>query len=77
MTVLDKISFIKESKTKSRKELVIEYINKLRGYSKQEKLLVLHLAGYKTNEQNVNLLSSHLRQNGMTIQDVNAYLGAE
>ena len=75
--VLNTISSIKESKTKSRKELVIEYVNKLNGYSKQEKLLILHLAGYKTNEQNVNSLSSHLRQNGMTIQDVNKYLGVE
>lgn len=77
MTLLNTISSIKESKTKSRKELVFEYVNKLYGLSKQEKLLVLHLAGYKNSDMNKNILSKYLSQNGMDLQEVNTFLGVE
>jgi hypothetical protein len=77
INILNTISSITASKTKSRKDLVIDYVNKLSGLSKQEKLLVLHLAGYKTNEMNQNILSSYLRQNGMSINDTKAFLGVE
>ena len=77
MNVLNTISSISESKTKSRKELVIEYVNKLRGYTKEEKLLILHLAGYSTNEANKKILARYLGSNGMNKQNINAFLGIE
>lgn len=75
--VLNTISSIKETKTKSRKELVVAYVNKLNGYSKQEKLLILHLAGYKTNEVNQSALTVYLRQNGMNVNEIKEFLGVE
>jgi hypothetical protein len=75
--VLNTISSIKETKTKSRKELVIAYVNKLGGYSKQEKLLILHLAGYKTNEINQSALTAYLKNNGMNGNEIKEFLGVE
>lgn len=75
--VLNTISSIKETKTKTRKELVVAYVNKLNGYSKQEKLLILHLAGYKTNEVNQSALTVYLRQNGMNVNEIKEFLGIE
>ena len=60
-----------------RKELVIQYVNRLNGLTKQEKLLLLNLAGYKTTEDNQRVLSKYLRENGMDKNQINAYLGVE
>jgi hypothetical protein len=77
VNILNAISNIKDSKTKTRKELVIEYVNKLRGYTKEEKLLILHLAGYSTNEKNKKFLMKYLSSNGMNKQNINTFLGIE
>ena len=71
---LAKIRTITDSKTKTRKELVVEYINKLK-LTRQEKLLIMHLAGYGLNDQNKNVLSMYLRGKGMAIANVNTFLG--
>ena len=60
-----------------RKELVIQYVNRLNGLTKQEKLLLLNLAGYKTTEDNQRVLSKYLRENGMDKNQINAYLGVD
>lgn len=45
---LNKINSISESKMKTRKELVFQYVNSISGLSRNEKLLLLNLAGYTT-----------------------------
>lgn len=77
VNVLDTINNIKESKTKTRKELVTEYINKLRGYSKQEKLLIMRMAGYKISEGNERMLTVYLRKAGLSNKEIKQFLGNE
>ena len=51
---ISKINSITDSKTKTRKELVFDYVNKLSGFSKAEKLLLLHLCNYSSLSNNSN-----------------------
>lgn len=74
MSILNTVNNITDSRMKTRKELVFEYVNRLRGYSKQEKLLILYLAGYSSN-QNTQTLQSYLRQKGMSNNNVKDFLG--
>ena len=62
---MNTISSISDNGKKTRKELVIEYVNKLRGFTRQEKLLLLHLLGYKTNDSNTKQLKSYLTSKGV------------
>ena len=62
---MNTISGISDNGKKTRKELVIEYVNKLRGFTRQEKLLLLHLLGYKTNDSNTKQLKSYLTSKGV------------
>ena len=71
---LSKINTITDSKTKTRKELVFDYVNKLSGFSKGEKLLLLYLCNY-TSQANSNILKAYLRNNnGMSMSEINEFL---
>lgn len=60
------VSSIKANSSKTRKELVVSYINSLKGLDKQEKLLAMYLCGYSLNDGNKNSLSSYLLKLGMS-----------
>lgn len=70
-SVLEKISSIKDTKNKTRKELVIEYVNRL-NVSSETKLLILNLAGY-TSVSNNNRLKNYLRQLGVSNKNIESY----
>lgn len=71
---LQKLDDIVATKTKTRKELAIEYINRIRGLNRQEKMIVMVLAGYSVAEENKQALRNYLRSKGMSIKDANEYL---
>ena len=54
---------------KSRKEQILAEVNKLKGFSKAEKLLLLHLCGYSLSDKNKALLNNYLVQNGMSVKN--------
>lgn len=60
------VSSIKANSSKTRKELVVSYINSLKGLTKQEKLLAMYLCGYSLNDENKTALSSYLLKLGMS-----------
>lgn len=72
-SVLNTISKITETKRKTRKELVFEYVNRLRGYSKNEKLLILKLAGYSSSSNNEQL-TRYLKSLGMNKKEAQEWL---
>jgi hypothetical protein len=74
VNVLSKIESIKETETKTRKELVIEYVNKLKGYSHQEKLLIIRLAGYKVKGSNEIALTNYLKKTGFNKEQIGIFL---
>ena len=61
---LQKIGNIQATEKNSRKELVLQELNKMR-LSKNEKLLVLYLSGYKLSEENKIQLESYLKTKGI------------
>jgi len=72
---ISKINSITDSKTKTRKELVFDYINKLHNFSRGEKLLLLHLCNY-SSQVNANILKAYLKNNnGMTNTNIKEFLG--
>lgn len=70
VAILNKVSQIKENRRKSRKELVIEYVNKQSSLSKQEKILAMYLAGYSVSGNSQNQLVSYLTSKGASRSDV-------
>ena len=73
VSVLDKISSITDSKNKTRKQLVFEYVNRL-NISTEQKLLILNLAGY-TSLSNNSKLYSYLQRLGVSKKNITAFLG--
>lgn len=65
ISIVNNVSKISENQTKTRKELVVSYINSLKGLTKQEKLLAMYLCGYSLNDGNRTSLSSYLLKLGM------------
>lgn len=63
------LSNIEATKNKTRKELVLEKINKMSGYTKAEKLLLVYLCGFSLSENNKMLIQNYLAQNGSTLKD--------
>lgn len=61
---LQKIGNIQTTEKNSRKELILQELNKMR-LSKNEKLLVLYLSGYKLSEENKIQLESYLKTKGI------------
>lgn len=76
ISILQKTGSITETKKKSRKELVIDYINKLQ-MSKQEKVLLMYLAGYSVTGNSQKALISFLMSKGASHKDSLAYLGVD
>ena len=70
----NKISLIQGSEKESRKSLVLKYVNSLKGYSKQEKLLILWLNGYSLSDKNKVILGNYLIQSGGNKKDVKEML---
>ena len=70
----NKISLIQGTEKESRKSLVLKYVNSLKGYSKQEKLLILWLNGYSLSDKNKVVLGNYLIQNGGSKKDVKELL---
>lgn len=71
---MQKVAKIAETKAKTRKELVIQYINKLKGFSKKEKIMLMHLCGYGVSGDSSNMLRSYLIANGANRKDAIAFV---
>lgn len=63
------LSNIEATKNKTRKELVLEKINKMSGYTKVEKLLLVYLCGFTLSDNNKTKLRQYLTQCGATLKD--------
>lgn len=72
---LQKVGSITETKKKTRKELVIEYINRL-PMSKQEKILLMYLAGYSVSGNSQKALIGFLQSQGASRTSAVAFVGA-
>lgn len=75
VAILNKVSQIKENSRKTRKELVIEYINKQTSLSKQEKIFAMYLAGYSVSGNSQTQLVSYLTSKGASKSDVISMIG--
>lgn len=53
---------------------MIDYVNSMSNLSRQEKLLVMYLAGYGLSEENVNALKRYLISKGVSSSDANELL---
>lgn len=73
-SILNKIASITDSKTKTRKELVVSYINSLRGLNRQEKVLVMYLAGYNVGNNQTQMVS-YLQTLGISKTNAKEFLG--
>ena len=72
--VLSSLNNIEATKDKSRKELVLAQINKLKGYSKAEKLLIAWLCGYSLTNENKVMLGNYLIRSGGAKKDIKELL---
>ena len=64
------MSQITENKTKTRKDLVIDYVNKQKSLTKQEKVLAMYLAGYKLSDNNKVTLKKYLASKGVSSKNI-------
>ena len=71
---INAISTIKANKNKTKKELILEALNKYKNYSKQEKLLMLYISGFSVSDNNKQDLKRYLSQKGMPTKDIKEYL---
>ncbi len=71
---LQKIAQIGETAKKTRKELVLQYINRLRGYTRAEKTLLMFLAGYSVSGTSASQLKGFLISKGASSKDLKQYL---
>lgn len=74
---MQQLSVIKDDEKKTRKEKVIAEINKIRGLSKSEKLLLAYLSGYSVAETNLDRLTTYLVGKGFKKTDALSFLGAK
>ena len=72
-TALSHIQNIEDTKTKTRKELVIKYVNSLK-CEKALKYLILKLAGFGLDEKAKNTLKGYLVRKGMTGKEAKEFL---
>lgn len=72
---LSKISSLKATETQTKKELAIETVNKMKGLSKDEKLLLLYMAGYTLSDESNTKIKNLLRKYGASSKDVKAFVG--
>ena len=66
---LQKIGNITSTDTESRKDLVLKEINQMK-YTKNEKLFILYLSGYKLSEQNKIALERYLSTKGVNTKSL-------
>ena len=66
------IKSLEATKTQTKKELSLAYINKL-SMSKAEKLIVLLLAGYSID--NTSIVKNYLTSKGMSSKEISSFLG--
>jgi hypothetical protein len=66
------IKSLEATKTQTKKELSLAYINKL-SMSKAEKLIVLLLAGYSVD--NTSIVKNYLTSKGMSSKEISSFLG--
>ena len=74
---MQNLSVIKDDEKQTRKEKVIAEINKLKGFNKNEKLLLAYLSGYSVSEKNQNRMLNFLMSKGMNRKDAETYLGLD
>ena len=74
---LQKLSVITEDKKHTRKENVISAINKMAGFSRQEKLLLAYLSGYNVSEKNQQSMIRFLMSKGFDKKSAKTYLGLD
>lgn len=65
LPVLNAIKSIEATSTTSKKDLTIQYINKLKGFSRQEKLLLMYLNGYAVKDSSLTQLKNYLTSRGV------------
>ena len=75
IVALKKIASIEATASKTKKDLTLDYINKLTTLSKQEKLLLMYLNGYKLTDQNLNMLITYLASRGINKKGLADLLG--
>ena len=63
------LSSITASKVMTRKELVLAQINKMSGYSKAEKLLLVYLLGFSLSDDSKRVLTNYINKSGATYKD--------
>lgn len=71
---LEQLSDIQETAFKSRKELVIAEINKIRGMSRAEKTLLMYLNGYSVKDSSKGLFRMALSGAGIKGKELNQFL---
>lgn len=71
---LSKLGTIVETNRKSKKELTLEYINRLSNLTKQEKILLMVLNGYSVGEKLQNQVLSYLSAKGMSRANAMTFL---
>jgi hypothetical protein len=71
---LSKLGTIVETNRKSKKELTLEYINRLSNLTKQEKILLMVLNGYSVAENLQNQVLSYMVSKGMSRQNAMIFL---
>lgn len=74
---LQNLSVIKEDKKHTRKENVISAINKMAGFSRQEKLLLAYLSGYNVSEKNQQSMIRFLVSRGFDTKSAKTFLGLD
>ena len=74
---MQNLSVIKDDEKQTRKEKVITEINKLKGFNKNEKLLLAYLSGYSVSEKSQNRMLNFLISKGMNRKDAETYLGLD
>lgn len=74
---LSAISNIEATKTQSKKELALKYINSIKGLSKNDRLILAYLSGYKLSDTNKKRLVSYLKNLGGDTKSINETLAIE
>lgn len=72
---LTALANVEKPESKTRKELVLEKINKMTNLSRAEKLLLVYLNGFKLTDTNKVVLQNYLSQKSITNKDVAENLG--
>ena len=75
LVYLEDLGNLVATKTKTRKELAVKYVNKISGKTKGEKLLLMLLAGYSVADDEKNRVISALVKLGMNRKTAKEFVG--